>query len=983
MMLTQPHMEAPTSFERPARGSDNPAAEWLRRNKEKKAQIDAELQRGVEAARAARQEQQQKAPPTESRLQKTFQDFRHGVLHFEGVGLSARFLLPPPHLEDASQILRAMFERTFWNLDPPAVVFQADDLYYAGGGVGGGYFLQDDGGQARPVQWEGTWRDWKKVVGDRARDEEMNAVAPQMHMQRMQTVARACHHAAVEHDLFPWFFSGAPCLGGGDGGKAFADYSERSGNSGARPIFVGAPSPAQGLFDEDREAGAAAPSPQEPLENMGTTTATTLSSGSQPQPQPSGSRKQPSSTSEGSSSVLPFFLRAMPDVDLQAFAVKMNEAPSRRASYPDERRNLLGDKDSNRRFLNPGVTHYIFFRRQQEGLYRSFKSMLESALAASIRIVVGPSLNPSYAKAIWDDARRRRGSMTLILDKSAPLATRMAAGLRAKREGKSSMMEDIASGFHGMSGSYDLSPVEVPREVDSQTLASCEIVPFLEDATDEGFYHRLSDLLCRKLPRLASVQNRASDSAGAMMLATMERVDHYWELASRLHKTADKRHHRRKLLQHVAVWAMLIAYLYAIFFGYDVPEGRGAPVRPCEADMSPVHWLGSIWKRVCPYQNWIRYIHAFVPAISVAMLMKLSMPITLAYDEHGRWLRSASADVIREIYRYRTHVGPYRPIPHRWSKSTATPHHMQDSSYVPRAPPIIFEERSEKIQGHVLTNTGIEVDHLAKPSKREIEDFRKASLSKPSGMTSAEPGPPGNGSSYARVGDGDQPVTSPRIETIDDGKSLLHGEEYVAVRLIGTRERFEEKRARQLLRYQCWWAMIIFFTIAASIYSVMRWNLSMLMSMVVLTSLMVFVDMDHMPLRLKHTGTAIQVLGEYLAAWEKLTPRERKTHAKLHSLVDGVEDIILKEDPHYMSDFMAIHTGSVATKAAPEPNLANPHDTAGRSLHYSPRRPDLTRIEITGGTPSNSLALLPPEPQMPQGARLTAQMTLGRLAARE
>merc|ERR1740138_1273502 len=120
----------------------------------------------------------------------------------------------------------------------------------------------------------------------------------------------------------------------------------------------------------------------------------------------------------------------MPEIDLQAFAVRMHETPSQRVSYPDDRRNLLGDKDSNRRFMNPGVTHYVFFRKQQEPLHRAFTQLVQSTLAASVRIVVGPCMNPAYAKTIYEEARRRRGSLTLILDKSAPLATRMAAGIK-------------------------------------------------------------------------------------------------------------------------------------------------------------------------------------------------------------------------------------------------------------------------------------------------------------------------------------------------------------------------------------------------------------------------------------------------------------------------------------------------------------------------------------------------------------------------
>jgi hypothetical protein len=974
----------------PGPGSGPAYEAWLSKQKEKKKLIDEELEKGLDASRTSRKEKAAKAPPAESRLQTTFRDFRHGIIHFEGVGMSARFMLPPPNLEDPSLILKAMFERTFWNLDPPAVIFGCDELLFAGGGPGGGYFLQDDGAQARPVQWEWNWPDWQKVLGGRSQDnEDVASAVPRHHMLRMQTLARACHQTASEHDLCPWFFSGEPCLGGGKGGKMFADYCERASGAGVRPIFVGAPSPAQGLFDEEgghalEDSAAMAPSP---LENMGS---------SQPPPHREGSRKQPDllglSSSTASSQLLPFFLRGMPDVDLQAFAVKMNETPNRRVSYPDEKRNLLGDKDSNRRFMNPGVTHYIFFRRQQEALHQKFVQLVECTLAASVRLVAGPCLNPAYAKDIYDEARRRRGSMLVILDKSAPLATRMAAGIRNRRDGSSPPpQEDRSSfGFRGffggnMSGPYDLSPIEVPREVDSQTLATCEIVPFLEEPSEEGFYHKVSDLLGRKLPKLASVQNRASDTPGVMMqVGHMDRLHFFWEVATRLCKTADSRSFRRKLLSYIAVIILVVAFQYAIFFGYDEPELEydASFERPCFRRLSPVHWLGSVWFRVCPYQSIIRYVHAFLPAFSVALLMKLNMPLTLAYDEHGRWLRSAGADIVREVYRYRTGVGVYRPVAHKWSKSSASPTHGGETTYTPRSPHIIFEERSEVIQARVLTNTGIEVDSLAKPTNQEILNFKSDMLTTPENPA---PTPEKQTGTYTRVGDGESDTsrqsTRSLIASIDDGKSHMSAEEYVHFRLIGSRERFQEKRARQKCRYELWWVLIIVMTISASAFSLMRMNLSMLLCMVILTAIMVVVDLDRMPLRLKQTGAAIQVLGEYLAAWERLSPRERKTHAKLHALVDGVEDIILKEDPFYLSDYMAIHTGSVSPKPSPEPANVNPLQGLGDSMHRSPRWPT-SYAPHRGPGDTMSLPLTGIETNFQMGGQMSAPMPFAGFAPR-
>merc|ERR1719181_485738 len=262
-----------------------------------------------------------------------------------------------------------------------------------------------------------------------------------------------------------------------------------------------------------------------------------------------------------------------------------------------------------------------------------------------------------------------------------------------------------------------------------------------------------------------------------------------------------------------------------------------------------------------------------------------------------------------------------------------------------------------------MENTGIDVDCLEKPSAKEIKQFLNERLTTPENPTPMQE-QPNTARSYTRVGDNESVVsgmsTRSTIASMDDGKSLLNAEEYVHFRLIGSRERFQEKRRTQKFKYEMWWVLIILMTIGASSCSVMRLNLSMLMCMVVLTSVMAVVDMDHMPLRLKQTGTAIQVLGEYLAAWERLSPRERKTHAKLHALVDGVEDIILKEDPFYLSDFMAIHTGLLSPKANAEPANIGQFGPCGRSMHFSPRRPDLERIEVVvGGNPNQPPAALP------------------------
>jgi hypothetical protein len=393
----------------------------------------------------------------------------------------------------------------------------------------------------------------------------------------------------------------------------------------------------------------------------------------------------------------------------------------------------------------------------------------------------------------------------------------------------------------------------------------------------------------------------------------MGRLDFYWEVATRLCKTADLRNARRKVLQYAAVLTLFIAYQYAVFFGYDEP-------RPCEEILSPVHWLRTVWVAVCPYSPWIRLIHALLPALSVAVLMKLNMPITLDYDEHARWLRSAAADIIREVYRYRCGVGEYRPVACRWSKSTAASSQAGDAdSVLARSPHLIFEKNFRAIRARVLTNTEVDVDALPIASTREVLAFKSTSLTTPQDLQSTPPLKPIAGESaglssdntYTPIGDGAQDaypqVTRPLITSVDDGKCPLNAEEYVHFRLIGSRERFQEKRRRQKLRYEAWWALIIVNTVLASFFSVMRMNLSMLMCMVFLTSAMVVVDMDNMPMRLRQTGTVIQVLTEYLAAWERLSARERRTQAKIHALVDGVEDIILKEDLFYLPDFMAKH----------------------------------------------------------------------------
>lgn len=99
--------------------------------------------------------------------------------------------------------------------------------------------------------------------------------------------------------------------------------------------------------------------------------------------------------------------------------------------------------------------------------------------------------------------------------------------------------------------------------------------------------------------------------------------------------------------------------------------------------------------------------------------------------------------------------------------------------------------------------------------------------------------------------------------------------------------------------------------------------------------------MDNMPMRLRQTGTVIQVLTEYLAAWERLSPRERRTQAKIHALVDGVEDIILKEDLFYLSDFMAVHSSSVPPKTVPELASVSSYQSLSRPTLSGSGRQDL------------------------------------------
>merc|ERR1740121_1490594 len=85
----------------------------------------------------------------------------------------------------------------------------------------------------------------------------------------------------------------------------------------------------------------------------------------------------------------------------------------------------------------------------------------------------------------------------------------------------------------------------------------------------------------------------------------------------------------------------------------------------------------------------------------------------------------------------------------------------------------------------------------------------------------------------------------------------------------------------------------------------------MLLFLVMLTVTLVVPYHYDTPTKLRQTKAVIRVMNEYLAVWERLPLIEKSSPVSLEALVSGVENVILKEDPLYVSNAFAVRATNV------------------------------------------------------------------------
>jgi hypothetical protein len=447
-------------------------------------------------------------------------------------------------------------------------------------------------------------------------------------------------------------------------------------------------------------------------------------------------------------------------------------------------------------------------------------------------------------------------------------------------------------------GQYDLSPLEIPPDVES----SFQIIPFLEDATEQQFMYRLSEVLFQRLPRLA--KDRCLDNE-----PQPDRLARTWELAARLVLAAERRELQMKVLVCSAVTVTVVCYAYTILFGFDI----NFEARPCEGMYAPMAWTRRPWAYLCRWSDVLKYVNAILPVVTLALTVKLCLPTSLQHSKQAVWLRSAAREIVREIYRYRTGLGNYGTPLSRWmnSPATLTP---QSDDFGTQSTHLTFDEFLARVAERTRLNTGIVVDSLLAPSASDVKSFQESMIGSTvpparKAVDESAPSTPRSNSTHTprspmlmmEAGLGGM-TTADR----EDGTCRMSHQDYVRFRLTGQRDHLMSKRDTMKCKYELYWAFIIVCTVGAAVFAVMRMNLTMLVCMASLTGAMVCCDLGDVPLRLKTTSAVVRVLDDYLEQWEELNDREQHSPAKLQALVDGVEEVILLEDPFYLDDHMSL-----------------------------------------------------------------------------
>jgi hypothetical protein len=629
--------------------------------------------------------------------------------------------------------------------------------------------------------------------------------------------------------------------------------------------------------------------------------------------------------------------------------------------YPDCSDFLGVGWRSDNAWLNPGVTHYVFFTPEQRALADRFDTCFRTdALMNVAKITIGCRNSNSWAKKyILDDAQQ--GCQMVVMDQSTDVACAVCKRVEQRRQqimksterelhnGDRPKLKGVTDAMTGgfMSGGAPPDPppgaeagtrAHTPKPSSGRAPIDIDQLDISKEALDNYLLFKCptvttDDLVSRltgKLTRTGGASQEFGHEA-----AERERLQYAWHLAIVYHVNG-ARQGRRAWILHVL---LLILSLATTSAGCYVAYFYGATYS--ESDLSDQD---------------IVMITGFT-ALPLLTALFLSIRTMAQPVVKQAALKSAFSEVTGEIYKYRARVGEYVQSERGRMDSIALgvasstdeapdvtfnrsdgdlaesqkrrkgvkPAAKDDSEAPkknegpPKKPQEVFKDILTRIHNSVLTKAL--VDSSVDPYKKDDVAMIEACLyKKPKTKGDKKTGNQKRRGCLpnwcahwcfcCRCCRGDQGgflLNNSEVqskfsvsESDDDGIRSFAGDDYVLFRLNPHINKFHRKARLYSCMLQFTRSLNFLLVAVTGIMSLTKTHIWVPVTVAFGAALESTLEFKRVEMQVRKTDVALAALQEQLMWWQSLSMVQRRFHLNLQSLVESVEQILIDEHVDFM-----------------------------------------------------------------------------------
>jgi len=786
------------------------------------------------------------APPQDEK--ELLDEFLHGIMRFEDTGLEAKFMLPPPKLQDPLVLFRALLGKEYWGLKPPNLAIEINEPYWDG-----------------EKQYVITDRDqpWRYL---HLRPQDWNTSQQEEALMRYKLKSKSLSTAVVQASIEcgAWLVSEIAGIVGCKCGNFFMSGVQEAQERvlGKKPIFLGFNAPNQdwNTIDESKDGCV--------LRNF--------------------------------------------EFDLRRVAEPLsNQCPTKRAVYPKVKHLLSGNVIKDHYFLNPACTHYIFFDKSHSTLRNRFLACFKNnSLLTPVSIVAGGMKNSfSHIQGIFSNAAL--GTTMVILDKTGPMPRRICQAIQDERQRRKGHDRDDGEGAFTEStdkidkiaeewGGFDMSPVSVPPGTPLDNF-------IILDGPQVSIDHVLS-----KLTTALSTVTSAEMSEFGFADAELERIEYAWKLYITFDANSRKHQKIATCMFATMVMTSVLTTTTAVLFAACQEWRAEGSNKPSGWEFFALHLDQiSIISAILPlFSGFLLSLNTSLNPLVKASLLRTAAAETLGeiYHYRGRvgGYRGSAINFLKRLSEESQALA--KPNLAQQHEQLDLEKGKNKPDIVP--PREIFRQNLHQIHSTLMASD-INGDALQAPVMADVQRVKSEvfnivklapSYSSPEKTSDALHFAGGHGPLFAPkevnplIGIQEGGKAYPDHGDNDDGFTYLSGEDYTRFRLMPHLRKFAVKAPRYAYAQKVTTTLLLMITLATAILALTGKTIWMPIAVGLGSAVTTVTQHVQLSEQLRKTNMALAALKDKLMWWQSLPLVGRRLEESKQQLITEVEAIILSED---------------------------------------------------------------------------------------